>query len=177
MILIHHFNLTVEEYANRGADLDVPEIDVCPYCKARTRLQHHGSYDRNAIDSERVYRIPIFRLRCPCCRKTVSLLPDFLIPYYQHTLSTIMDRLKEKVVHDHLIGVRQLVQFYVKRFLSQLPVVEMFFRHEGYREPIPQRTKEKVIRLLEMISAFGEAAFLRRSRGHFTSNFMARFAH
>lgn len=88
-----------------------------------------------------------------------------------------MTRLKEKVIHDNLVGVRQLVQFYVKRFFHQLPSMEMFFRDEGNREPIPQQTKEKAIRLLEMISAFGEAPFLRRSRGHFTSNFMAHFAH
>lgn len=123
----------------------------------------------------KVYRIPIRRLRCPRCRKTISILPDFLIPRYQHTLRTIMFRLAEWST-GLVSGIRQLTQHYVKRFLSQPNSIEMFFRDKGNREAIPQQGNEKAIRLLGMISALGEATFLRRSRGHFHNNFMARFA-
>jgi len=49
----------------------------------------------------------------------------------------------------------------------------MFFRSMGFRGKLPNKPKEKAIKLLEMIQAFGEATFVRRSKGHFKTNFMA----
>jgi hypothetical protein len=54
-----------------------------------------------------------------------------------------------------------------------LKQVEMFFRAAGFRSSLPEMTKEKAIKLIEMIRAFGEATFVRRSTGHFKTNFMA----
>ncbi|WP_425622230.1 DUF6431 domain-containing protein [Desulforudis sp. Tu-874] len=28
-----------------------------------------------------IYKVPVYRWYCPRCKKTVSLLPDFLVPY------------------------------------------------------------------------------------------------
>jgi transposase-like protein len=173
MVVIWDFNITLENYVQRGIHNEFPEMEQCPHCKARTRLRRHGFYFRNAVEEERTYRIPICRLQCSSCRKTVSLLPDFLLPYYQHTLQTVMTRLKEKLIEGKTGGAHQLIQFYLKRFMSQLTYVEMFFRDQGWREYSPPGIKEKAIRLLKMIQAFGEAPFVRRSRGHFTGNFMA----
>ena len=175
MIVIYECKQTPVMYAKKGRNNIFPDIDLCPNCKAKHRLQRHGFYERNAVEKDNVYRIPICRLKCSSCGKTVSLLPDFLIPFYQYTLSVVMKRLKERLVEKKrqtTDGIRQLVTFYAKRFVSQLTQVEMFFRDHGKRGVIPGG-KEKTINLLEMISAFGEASFLRRSKDHFSSSFMA----
>lgn len=173
MFVIYECNYSVVDYEMRGRKNDFPELDQCPRCKARNRLKRHGFYDRNAIERDVLYRIPICRLLCPACGKTVTLLPDFLIPYYQHTIHTVVMRLKEKVVEGFRHGYRQLVRLYVKRFFSQLTSIQMFFREEGWLGKSPPDPKEKAIKCLEMILDFGESPFLRRSQGQFLKYFMA----
>lgn len=53
-------------------------------------LHRHGFYERNAITKYKVYRIYILRVKCPSCNKTYSVLPSFLIPYFQYTFGTII---------------------------------------------------------------------------------------
>ncbi|WP_198006914.1 DUF6431 domain-containing protein [Desulforamulus reducens] len=112
MLLIIDFKLNAEEYANRGTQNDFPQIDRCPHCKGLVTLQRHGFYWRNAIEGESLYHIPICRLKCPSCKKTVSLLPDFLIPYYQYTLDTVLGKVEDNLIHQVITGCRQLVSFY-----------------------------------------------------------------
>lgn len=172
MIITYPLELTVEQYAVLGKKNEFPVIECCPLCGGVVRLIRHGFYFRNAIDGKDEYRIPICRMKCPSCAKTASLLPDFLLPYFQHVLGQVLAELKQ-VLTGTLKGCRQRAQFYRERFLEQLTRVEMFLRAEGYRQRLPQG-KEKAIKLLEMLLAFGEAPFVRRWTGHFTSNFMAR---
>ncbi|MCF6094017.1 DUF6431 domain-containing protein [Microaerobacter geothermalis] len=177
MILIYECAQTLASYAKQGRNNHFPDFHQCPACKAQNRLKRHGFYERNALEDGVSYRIPICRLKCRSCNQTFSLLPDFLIPYFQYTLSFVMKRLKERLVQAKTPmneRIRQLIRFYVKRFCSQLTQVIMFFRHQGWKEKIPDDEKAKAINLLEMISAFGEAPFLRRSRGHFQRSFMAK---
>jgi transposase len=164
--------VTLEEYARRGKDNDFPELERCPCCKGVVRMDKHGFYWRNALEREVELKIPIRRLRCPSCRKTASLLPDFLLPYFQHTLRDVIAGIRRSL--DGRVSTwRQRYQFCRKRFLRQLNQVEMFFRAEGFREMLPGDTREKAIKLMQMILALSEATFVRRSRGHFTTNFMA----
>ena len=173
MVIAHNFNMTLGDYAARGVNNAFPRINRCPHCRGMVNLLRHGFYWRNAIEGDELYRIPICRLKCPSCNKTVSLLPDFLIPYFQYTVSTILDRLKSCFINRVIIGQRQLIAFYKKRYIKQLKQVEMFFRDDGFRGPLPAGSKEKATKLLEMILALGKATFVRRSTGHFIDNFMA----
>jgi len=173
LVIAYNFNSSLRDYAVRGVNNYFPRINRCPHCRGMVNLIRHGFYWRNAIEGEELFRIPICRLKCPSCNKTVSLLPNFLIPYFQYTVSTILDRLKSSFIDRVITGQRQLTEFYRKRYLKQLKQVEMFFRDDGFREPLPTDSKEKAIKLLEMILALGKATFVRRSTGHFIDNFMA----
>lgn len=173
MVIAHNFNISLRDYAARGVNNAFPRINRCPHCRGMVNLLRHGFYWRNAIEGEDLYRIPICRLKCSSCNKTASLLPDFLIPYFQYTVSTILDRLRSSFIDRVIIGQRQLTAFHQKRYIKQLKQVEMFFRDYGFREPLPTSSKEKAIKLLEMILALGKATFVRRSTGHFIGNFMA----
>lgn len=165
MFVIYECKYSVVDYEMRGRENEFPELNQCPRCKARNQLKRHGFYDRNAIEGDALYRIPICRLRCPACGKTVTLLPDFLIPYYQHTVHTVMRKLKEKVVEGSSHGYRQLVRHYVKRFFSQLTSIQMFFREEGWLRKSPPDPIEKAIKCLEMILDFGESPFFTKVTG------------
>jgi hypothetical protein len=172
LIIPYECNQTVEEYARLGRKNDFPTVECCPHCRGVIRMKRHGYYWRNALENDLEYRIPICRLKCPSCGKTFSLLPSFLLPYFQHTLRHII-----KEIHIGLTKAiyryRQRIEFYRKRYLGKLKQVEMFFRSMGFRGKLPNKPKEKAIKLLEMIQAFGEATFVRRSKGHFKTNFMA----
>lgn len=173
LVLPHYFGISVDEYVERGMNNDFPEIERCPHCKGRIRLARHGFYWRNVITAAKQYRLPICRLVCPSCRKTVSLLPSFLLPYFQYTVDVILEKLHKSLVYGKITGCHQLVLFYRKRFIKNLNRIEMFFRDTGFLGVLPQETKEKAIRLLEMLRTLGKATLPGRANGHFASNFMA----
>ena len=80
----------IKEYAARGPDCVAPlESLSCPFCRPRHRLRRHGSYCRNAVTESSVHRVAIARFLCPATGRTVSLLPDFLVPRKQHTAAVI----------------------------------------------------------------------------------------
>jgi transposase-like protein len=172
LFIYHDFGISVKEYEAIGKNNAFPEVDQCPHCKGRTRLYRHGFYFRNAIDANQ-YRIPICRLKCPSCNKTLSILPTFLLSYFQYTVDVILEKLNCSIVKGKVEGYHQLVLFYRKRFLKRLTQVEMFFRDDGFKGILPKEPKEKAIKLLEMILALGKATFVKRYRGHFSYNFMA----
>jgi len=57
-----------------------PEVILhCEHCSHR--LHKHGRYYRCIAGKTDDLRIPIYRWLCPKCGTTVSLLPDFLVPW------------------------------------------------------------------------------------------------
>lgn len=174
MIIIYECRQDIASYADKAKENEFPQVEQCPACKGRWSLHRHGFYTRNAVEEEACYRVVICRLRCKGCRKTFSLIPDLLIPYFQYTVQSVVHQLKKYTRGEgKQEGTRQRVRFYWMRFMSQLQMIELFFRSQGWKEKCPKGQKEKAIKFLEMIVAFGEAPFLRRSTGHFTHNFMA----
>jgi hypothetical protein len=173
VIYYHDFLTDVSQYAEKGKSNDFPDLDCCPNCRAKNRLSRHGFYERNAMEMEIVFRIPICRLRCPDCGKTVSIFPIFLLPYFQHTTDTIISILLEFWISCILLCTRQLRRFYEKRLFGKQTVIELFFRTEGVSEVFPEKGKEKAIKVLQMILAFGKATFVRRWWGHQIHSFMA----
>ncbi len=53
----------------------------CPNCGRR--MWQHGSFYRWVPTRTERFQVPIYRLRCPACGLTVSLLPPFLRPHGQ----------------------------------------------------------------------------------------------
>lgn len=172
LFIYHDFGISVKEYEARGKKNDFPVIDQCPHCKGRIRLYRHGFYWRNAIEVEQC-RIPICRLKCPSCKQSLSILPTFLLAYFQYTVNVIFEKLESLIIKGKINDYHQLALFYRKRFLNRLNQIEMFFRDDGFRGFLPKNTKEKATKLLRMILALGKATFIRRYRGHFSYNFMA----
>lgn len=90
MVHYHDFLVELPRYAALGKANDFPTLNCCPICRAKNRLQRHGFYERNVISEECSFRIPICRLLCPDCGRTVSILPMFVLPYFQYTVDIIL---------------------------------------------------------------------------------------
>lgn len=74
MYKILHFGRSCKAYL-RLFENQAPKIKLC--CEACGRSLHkHGRYYRSVTTKHHLYR-----LYCPECGKTVSLLPDFLVPW------------------------------------------------------------------------------------------------
>lgn len=173
MWLLHDFGISVEQYAVLGKNNEFPIPLQCPKCSAYSTLEKHGFYERNAITDEGEWRIPIRRLRCQSCGGTVSILPDLLLPYFQHTLHTVMSRLEAVLEGRKAKGSRQLVAFYLKRFLQQLNWIGIIL-YELTGHPVePEEDRKRATKYLKAIRDFDESTFLRRTKGHLAKHFMA----
>lgn len=86
MIKILFFSRSCKAYFRLYNDR-CPEVLLC--CEdCGNNLHKHGHYLRWAVSKQNMIQIPIYRWLCPNCRKTVSLLPDFLIPWARFTTWT-----------------------------------------------------------------------------------------
>jgi hypothetical protein len=174
MQIIYDFGISLAEYNRRSVENVFPVIERCPCCGYPGRLNRHGFYWRNAVFFLHQFRIPILRLKCSSCDKTVSILPDFLLPYFQYTLRFILKHLRDFFFKGERSIYYQLLQFYRRRFSRNLNRIVAYFRDKDYRGVVPGDPKEKAIKLLDMICAFPKAeTFAKRFQDHFQSSFMA----
>jgi transposase-like protein len=61
----------------------------CPLCRARACFLAHGFYYRTLVHVQFDESIPVRRYLCRLCRRTVSRLPDFVLPYLRHSIIII----------------------------------------------------------------------------------------
>lgn len=169
----YDFGIDFNTYAKRGKNNRFPDHESCPMCHSRKRLHRHGFYWRYGITDLLIERVPICRFLCTICKKTLSILPSFFVPYFQHTICTILIRLEERICHQQIKGSRQLVSYYVNRFMGQLNWLHTFFIDQVGGFEIGKTEKEKATKYMKMIRDFGESTFFRRSKGHLSSYFMA----
>ena len=63
-------------------------VRLCPLCETRV-LSRHGEVERWVYQVARNQKITIFRLRCRPCGVTVTLLPDFLLPFGRYATAVV----------------------------------------------------------------------------------------
>lgn len=89
MQILHPFGGSVQEYLAQLEDPDQHRPAHCPLCQAKDPLIAHGFYCRTIIDSTFDGTIRVRRYLCEACRRTVSLLPEFALPYLRSSLTVI----------------------------------------------------------------------------------------
>lgn len=72
---------SVKDYVAGFARVLPSASRTCPCCGGR--LIGHGRRTRWVVSLEGVFRIPVQRMICRACRKTVSLLPRLFYAFYQ----------------------------------------------------------------------------------------------
>lgn len=159
---IFYTTATPEEYSFKGKDFPFPQPAYClhPDCLKKVPPKKHGFYSRNAIDIDFDGRIAIRRYYCKYCKRTISYLPSFCLPYFQYALEIIFIALVYlfdlEYSLDKCLGLvramacnlhwdRSHLQFYAARFISNLNRIKVGLRQllPGVRLPKGESAKKE----------------------------------
>jgi transposase-like protein len=129
MQILHPFAGSLQQYAERLADPDYYRPGHCPQCHAKQPLTAHGFYTRTLIDAAFDGVIRVRRYLCNACRRTVSLLPEFILPYLRSSVMVIALFLIARLLTGQTIEAPartapppmpyQRGQFWIRRFRAQ----------------------------------------------------------
>ena len=89
MAIVTDFGCDVQTYADEFDRLCFPRPKVCLHCQAVDAFVGHGTYPRKPLDQRQAYSIRVKRWLCKACRRTVSLLPSFLLSFRHYLLEVI----------------------------------------------------------------------------------------
>jgi transposase-like protein len=89
MQILHPFAGSVQQYTEQLANPDSHRPGHCPQCQTKCPLTAHGFYTRTLIDTVFDGVIRVRRYLCQACQRTVSLLPEFVLPYLRSSLAVI----------------------------------------------------------------------------------------
>ena len=89
MQILHPFAGSIQQYAEEISDPHRHRPDHCPQCAAQRPLTAHGFYSRTVTDVALAGFIRVRRYLCHCCKRTVSLLPEFALPYLRFSILVI----------------------------------------------------------------------------------------
>ena len=129
MQILHPFTGSVQQYHEQLSDPDCYRPDHCPQCQAKRPLTAHGFYRRTLTDLTFDGILHVRRYLCQCCQRTVSLLPEFALPYLRSSLVVIALFLLARLLHRQTLSAAakaapasmpyQRGQFWVRRFRQQ----------------------------------------------------------
>lgn len=89
MVIVTEFRCLVHEYGEHSSSLVFPRPSECPHCRVVDQFIGHGFYTRKALSQTQVHVLRIKRWYCKACRRTVSLLPSFLLRFRHYLLDVI----------------------------------------------------------------------------------------
>lgn len=145
MMIIAKYVHCVIKFAKSGNILTVP-VRSCATCGYLGCLHRHGFYSRNLIILSGCYRISIQRYKCPCCGKTCSVRPFFILPYFQYSYFVIFSVLLQSFVFRHSYArivstllafdssssiSKSHISFYCSRFRLCCPCIKIFLYSTG----------------------------------------------
>lgn len=130
MQILHRFSGSIQQYLQEISDPDGYRPDSCPQCQASCPLIAHGFYCRTLVDVRFDGSIRVRRYLCRLCKRTVSLLPEFALPYLRFSIQVIGLFLVSRLLHGHSLREAaggafqpsmpyQRGQFWVRRFRQQ----------------------------------------------------------
>jgi Domain of unknown function (DUF6431) len=129
MQMLHPFTGSVQQYTEQLADPDRYRPGHCPQCQTKHSLTAHGFYTRTLIDTAFDGIIRVRRYLCQACQRTVSLLPEFLLPYLRSSLTVIALFVIARLLRGQTLQSAattapppmpyQRGQFWVRRFRAQ----------------------------------------------------------
>ncbi len=130
MQIVHPFTGAIQQYSEAISDPDRYRPDRCPQCEAQCRLTAHGFYCRTLVDKDWDGSIRVRRYLCRLCKRTVSLLPPFALPYLRFSVSLIALFLVARLLRGHTLKAAaraawqpgmpyQRAQFWIRRFKKQ----------------------------------------------------------
>jgi len=130
MQILHRFAGSIQQYLQQISDPDICRPDHCPLCGVLQILISWGFYHRTLVDLGFDGSIPVRRYRCGFCRRTVSVLPEFALPYLRFSLPMVSLFLVARLLEGRTFkGAAQAAsqpdmpyqraQFWIRRFRAQ----------------------------------------------------------
>jgi hypothetical protein len=127
---LHPQPCTIQEYLQELSDPSRYRPDHCPLCHGPDPLRAHGFYCRSLVDVNYDGAIPVRRYLCLLCKRTVSLLPEFALPYLRFSIQVIGLFLVSRLLDRRTLRAAaaaafqpnmpyQRGQFWVRRFQQQ----------------------------------------------------------
>jgi hypothetical protein len=131
MQILHRFSGSIQQYLQEISDPDRYRLNSCPQCEANSPLRAHGFYNRTLVDVGFDSSIPVRRYLCLLCWRTVSLLPEFALPYLRSSVSVIGAFLTARLLQGCTLQQAaraasqpdmpyQRGQFWIRRFQKQV---------------------------------------------------------
>jgi hypothetical protein len=130
MQILYRFAGSIQEYLKQITDPDLCRLDHCPLCEANHTLIAWGFYRRTLVDLDFDGSIQVRRFLCVICRRTISLLPEFALPYLRFSIPVISLFLAARLLEGRTLkGAAdaagqpdmpyQRGQFWIRRFRSR----------------------------------------------------------
>jgi hypothetical protein len=162
MQMLHPLVGSIQQYADAISDPDRYRPDHCPQCQAQQPLTGHGFYCRTLVDLGFDGVIRVRRYLCLLCKRTVSLLPQFALPWLRFSLTVISLFLVAHLLRGLTLAAAALAasqrampyqrgQFWIRRFRHQA-------EHLGAAlaiRAVPPTASTFVIRALQMLESIG----------------------
>lgn len=130
MQILHPFAGSLQQYAEQITDPDRHRPAHCPQCQAPQSLTAHGFYRRTLVDAGFDGSIRVRRYLCRSCKRTVSLLPEFALPYLRFSISVLSLFLIARLLQGATLAAAAVAaaqvampyqrgQFWIRRFQRQ----------------------------------------------------------
>jgi len=162
MQILHPFTGSIQQYREQLSDPGRYRPDHCPQCQAKPPLTAHGFYHRSLTDPEFEGDLPVRRYLCRSCKRTVSLLPQFALPFLRFSIPVIALFLIARLLHGCTLKVSaqaaaqpampyQRGQFWCRRFQKQAEALCAALA----ALTAPQAAPHFVTRALDMLQTIG----------------------
>jgi hypothetical protein len=162
MQILHPFAGSIQRYSEEISDPDRYRPDHCPQCAAKHPLTGHGFYRRTLVDVAFDGFIRVRRYLCRSCKRTVSLLPEFALPWLRFSVSVIALFLMARLLSGLTLAAAarsaaqsampyQRGQFWIRRFQKQAPALSLALAPLA----TPVTAADFVSRALRMLESIG----------------------
>src|SRR5215469_12562934 len=162
MQILHPFDGSIQQYAEAISDPDRYRLDHCPQCEAKQPLTGHGFYSRTLVDTTFEGVIRVRRYLCRLCQRTVSLLPQFALPWLRFSVPVISLFLVARLLQGLTLAAAAVAaqqpampyergQFWIRRFRKQAPRLSLALAPLA----APAAAPDLVTRALHMLQSIG----------------------
>lgn len=124
MQMLYPRSVSIQQYVEQADDPGACRPARCPQCETKEPMTAHGFYNRTIVDAAFDGVIRVRRYLCTRCRRTVSLLPEWALPYVRFSIPVIARvlkaRLMESLAWEAVAAMPyQRGQYWVRRFIKQ----------------------------------------------------------
>jgi hypothetical protein len=89
MSILADYGCDAQTYIDQAKHRESARPSGCLWCGGDGCLIGHGYYRRKAKGTDRAYFIWIKRWLCKICHRTLSMIPNFLLPYRHYLVQVV----------------------------------------------------------------------------------------